>query len=392
MGRPVEGCLSTYPPYIRKRIKELRRDNEGWGAMSILVELKEEYGYFESDIPSVDSIHRYLKQEGFIKVYEPSGILPTKACKEVKEAHELWEMDAQGAVQVEGIGYQSTINMKDSYSKKYCMSFPVVVKNGKTQPRTIYYKWAFRLAFIESGLPSMIQVDKDSVFIENTSKSPYPSRLHLWLLALGVDLCFINVRPPLKQAMVERSHQTIEKQAVKGKSFEDWAALFENMNKRRKRLNENYPSRSLGRKAPLQAYPEAAHSGRIYDPSKENLLMDLNRIYDFLAEGMWYRSVSSVRTISLGGQSYYLKNATPNSQVQITFDKETKHLIFYDVSTVKGSHRDGDKKMVAQRAIKGISKETLMEVRQGNTVTDIMAKYNEIMAATDFPLNPVDDG
>ena len=376
MGRPADGSLSTYPKFVLDKIKELRKDNEGWGAMTIIVELREEYKYFESDIPSVDSVRRYLKQEGFIKPYVPASPLPTKPCKEVKEIHQLWEMDAQGATKVSGIGYQATINMKDSLSKKYCMSFPVVVKNGMTQPRTIHYKWAFRFAFIESGLPSMVQVDKDSVFIENTSKSPYPSRLHLWLLSLGVDLCFIDVRPPQKQAMVERSHQTIERQAVKGKHFDTWSDLFKNMNKRRKRLNEKYPSRSLDRKAPLEAYPKAIHSGRIYSPKKEYILMDLNRIYDFLAEGKWYRIVSSGRTISLGNQSYYLKHAVPKSQVQITFNKETKHLVFHDTN----------EKMIAQRPIKGITKENLMDIQSGGTSKEINSKYQSILAAIDFPL------
>jgi len=376
MGRPKKGSLSTYPKFVVEKINELRGDNEGWGAITILVELKEEYNYFESDIPSANSVHRYLKQEGFIKPYIPPGVLPTKTCKEVKEVHQLWEMDAQGATKVSGIGYQATINMKDSLSKKYCMSFPVAVKNGSTQPRTIHYKWAFRLAFIESGLPGMVQVDKDSVFIENASKSPYPSRLHLWLISLGVDLCFINVRPPQKQAMVERSHQTIERQAVKGKHFDTWSALFKNMNKRRKRLNEKYPSRSLGRKAPLEAYPKAKHSGRIYSPKKEYILMDLNRIYDFLTEGKWYRLVSSSRTISLGNQSYYLKHATPKSQIQITFDKETKHLVFHDIN----------EKMIAQKPVKGISKENLMEVKSGSTTRELNSMYQTIISATDFPL------
>ena len=70
------------------------------------------------------------------------------------------------------------------------MTFPVAVKNKNSQPSTIHYKWTLRLAFIESGLPQSIQVDKDSVFIENSSKSPFPSRMHLWLLGLGHRVMF----------------------------------------------------------------------------------------------------------------------------------------------------------------------------------------------------------
>lgn len=78
--------------------------------------------------------------------------------------------------------------MKDGLSKKHCMAFPVSVKNQSSLPATVHHKWAFRLAFTESGLPQGVQVDKNCVFIENNSRSPFPSRLHLWLTALGVGL------------------------------------------------------------------------------------------------------------------------------------------------------------------------------------------------------------
>jgi len=372
MGRPTKGALSTYPRALLEKIKELRKANEGWGSISILVELKEEYNYSTSELPSADSIQRFLKQEGLIKDYEPRGTFPTSPCKKPEGFHDLWEMDAQGAIKVSNIGYHSIINMKEGLSKKHCIAFPVAVKNYNTQPKTIHYKWAFRLAFIESGLPKAVQVDKDSVFIENRSKSPYPSKLHLWLIGLGIELCFITVRPPQKQGMVERSHQTIEKQAIKGKDFDCWLALFKNIEKRRKRLNEIYPSRSLGRKAPLEAFPEAVHSGRTYHLKKEFQLLDLNRIYNFLAEGKWYRIVSQGKMVSIGAIRYYLKNAIPKSQLQITFDKQTKQFIFRNVN----------EQIVAQLPIKGISKEELI----GDATSGLVSTFKKFNKARDFPL------
>ncbi len=372
MGRPSNGVLTTYPQKLLDKIKHLRQENKGWGPITILLELELEYGYSKSNLPSTESVRRFLKQEGFIKTREPKGILPSSPCKAPKQAHELWEMDAQGAIAVSGIGHQATINMKDSLSKKHCIAFPVVVKNSNSQPATIHYKWAFRLAFVESGLPQVVQVDKDSVFIENSSKSPYPSRLHLWLLALGVDLCFITVPPPKKQAMVERSHQTLEKQAIRGKHFDNWQQLFKNVTKRRKRLNENYPSRSLGKKAPLQVFPEAKHSGRFYTVSKEPKLLDLNRIYLFLSQGKWYRIVSNAKVISLGAKRYYLKNAIPKSQLQITFKEKTKQLIFRNVN----------EQVIAQLPIKGISIEELM----GNCAKNLISMNQKLKKNRDFPM------
>ncbi len=164
LGRPKRGVLSSYPAGLVARIKRLRVNNEGWGAISILIELEEEYGYSKTELPGEASINRYLKQEGFIKEFIPANKLPEKPFKKARRVHQLWEMDAQGATEVGGIGFQAMINIKDSRSKKYCMSFPVVVKTKMTQPSTRHYKWALRLAFSESGMPKGIQVDKDSVF------------------------------------------------------------------------------------------------------------------------------------------------------------------------------------------------------------------------------------
>ncbi len=372
MGRPYKGVLGGYPPELVDQIKSLRKANEGWGAISILVELEEEYSYSKSDLPSQASVNRYLKQEGFIKPYEPKGILPVNPCKKPRAVHELWEVDAQGATKVSGIGYQAMINMKDGQSKKHCMAFPVAVKNQSSQPATVHYKWAFRLAFTESGLPQIIQVDKDSVFIENTSKSPYPGRLHLWLLALDVELCFINVPPPAKQAMVERSHQTIEKQVIQGKHYDDWQQFFKNTTKRRKRLNEKFPNRMLDKKAPLQVYPEAAHSTRPYSVKQEYKLLNLNRIYTFLSKAKWYRKTSSGKMVSLGAQRYYLKNAVPKSQVQITFCKQTRLLIFRDVKEQE----------LAQLPVKGLSKKDLM----GTDSKKLIAMNKKLHKVRDFPL------
>lgn len=372
MGRPCIRCLGTYPQDLRNKIKAYRALNQGWGAISILVELEEEHDYSKSELPSVNSVHRFLRQEGFINPREPSEPLLATDCKKARHVHELWEMDAQGATQVFGIGYQSMINIKDSLSKKYCMAFPVGVKNQSSQPSTVHYKWALRLAFIESGLPQTIQVDKDSVFMENSSKSPFPSRIHLWLVGLGIELCFIDRPPPAKNATVERAHQTLEGQVIKGKHYECWSEFFGNCNKRRNRLNEKYPSRSLNKQAPLQAFPQAVHSGRPYSIPKEHRLFNLNRIYTFLAKGKWHRKVSSNKGVHLGGQRYHVKNASPKTTVNITFCEHTKQLIFRHVNELE----------LARHPLKNFSKENLI----GGQTKNLNSMYKQLFKSKDFPL------
>ena len=49
---------------------------------------------------------------------------------------------------------------------------------------------AFPLASTERGLPDRLATDHDRIFSDETSKSPFPTRFHLWLLVLGIDLQF----------------------------------------------------------------------------------------------------------------------------------------------------------------------------------------------------------
>ena len=329
-GRP-SGALQSYPALLRKRIYDFRDANEGWGAVSILVELEEKFGYPKSDLPTPYSVHRYLRECGFIKSKEPKGNLPNGTLPLVKQVHDLWEMDAQGAVAVDGLAYIAMINIKDAKSKTYIGAFPVQVKGAKSQPKTVHYLWALRLAFEEFGLPKAIQVDKDSVFIDNTSKSAFPSKLRLFLLALGVELCFIELPPPAKQAMVERAHQTLYKQVLEGKTYANWQALFSNTNERRRILNYKYPCRTLGKKAPLQAFPQVAKPQRSYCLEQEPELLKIERVEAFLATCKWFRKVSTVKTLSLG-KIHYLKQAKPNTALSITFCNKNKKLIFRDVN------------------------------------------------------------
>ena len=372
MGRPKKGSLSTFPHQLASSIKEIREAHTGWGAPSILLELEEEYGYAKTDLPSANTVNRYLKQMGLTKVYEVRGKFPYEQTKLVKTVHALWEVDAQGATPVGGIGYHAMINMKDHRSLKYCMAFPVPVKHRRCQPATVHYQWAFRLAFEESGLPQALQLDKDSVFHENTTKSPFPTRLHLWWIGLGLKAYFITLPPPLKQAKVERSHQTMDRQAIQGQYYECWKHFFQQTNKRRKQLNEKLPCSSLANKPPLQAYPDALHSGRHFSVEEEYQLFDLNRIYDLLAKGVWYRKASEAKTISLGGYIYYVKKARPNSQLKITFSKKTKLFIF----------RDDKEHLLAKLSPKGISKKEII----GCSAKELKSMKFKLKTYRDFPL------
>jgi len=352
LGRPTKGALSSFSQKIVNTIRSLRNAHPGWGAITIYTELIEVYNYSVEEVPQVASINRYLKEQGYIKIYESSGDQPkSNNCdKKAKKPHDLWEMDAKGTVKVGGVGYQAIINIKDIKSKVHCMIFPIKVKNAKTQPSTRHYYWTLRLAFLEWGLPKRIQVDKDSVFYDNQSKSPFPKLLHLWLVGLGVELCFIDQPPPYKNATVERSHQTAMNQIIVGQHYQCWKQLFQYCHTRRQMMNEKLPNRSLQKKAALQAFPKAKHSARFYSIEKEEESIDQKAIFKYLAKYIWYRKVSNVKTISLGGIIYYLSKAKPKTQLEIKFCNRAKKLVF----------RNDNEQIIAKIPIKGLSIQQIM--------------------------------
>jgi len=275
-------------------------------------------------MPSRSSIAAYLKQKNYTRKYEKHSELPQPKEKKAKQAHEIWEVDAQGKLVLAELGTVSIINIKDLFSRLYVMSYPSM---GTSHPGTKDYQLAFRRAFIERGLPEKVSFDHDSVFYDNASKSPYPSKLHLWLIALGISVRFIEKKPPAEHSVIERSHQTIEKQALDGQTFTSNQMLEKSLAERREFLNSSYPSRSLCGKAPLEAYPEALSSSRKYRIEWEEDLLDMSRVFEYLSKGRWFRLTSTQGQFSLGANRYNIGYSLAKQTLEITFDIQSHEFL-----------------------------------------------------------------
>ncbi len=176
-------------------------------------------------------------------------------------------------------------------------------------------------------MPEQVSFDHDSVFYDNASASPYPTGLHLWLIALGISVRFIEQKPPVEHSVIERSHQTIEKQALDGQFFTDQLMLEKNLSDRREFLNASYPSRSLKGKAPLEAYPEARHSQREYRIEWEEKILNMGRVFEYLSKGRWFRQTSSQGQFSLGANRYNIGYSFPKQTLEITFDRQSHEFL-----------------------------------------------------------------
>jgi len=324
MGRPLTGALGQFPLEIRDTVRDMREGHPGWGPITIRTEL-EGLPYFTGlKLPSRPRIAAFLNQEGLTRKYERHTELPQPRTVDPQRAHEEWEVDAQGVIKVPGLGPVSVINISDLFSRVKTESFPCL---HTSHPSTQDYQLAMRRAFVNYGLPERISLDHDGVFYDNGNASPFPMVLHLWLIALGVEVRFIHKTPPAEHAVIERGHQTVTQQAIAGQHFTDGAALHDSLSDRLDFLNTRYPSRSLAGWPPLAAHPQARHSGRPYRLEWEEDLLDMQRVYNYMAQGRWFRRSSPLRQISLGSYRYGVGKAFANQTLEITFDSQTAEWI-----------------------------------------------------------------
>jgi transposase-like protein len=317
LGRPVKGALSQSPAKVKAAVRAMRASHPGWGPDTIRTELEADEALAKLKWPSRARMAAFLKAQNLTRKYERHSDLPQPQAAEPQRAHEEWEVDAQGVMAVAGLGSVSIITMADLFSRLKIDSWPCL---KRSQPNTQDDQWVRRRAFVPDGLPERISFDHDSVFYDHVSASPFPTSLHLWLIALGVAVRFIEQAPPAAHSVIERSHQTVTHQAIVGQHFADEAAWPQSRSDRLDFLNRRFPSRALAGQPPLVAWPEARHSGRPYRLEWEPEMLDLAPVHAYLAQGRWFRQTRSQGQFSLGAQRYNLGTAAARKTVQLTFD------------------------------------------------------------------------
>jgi transposase InsO family protein len=362
MGRPATGPLSTFPTGMRDAILHLRRTHPGWGPNTLLAELRVDPGFADCLLPSRSRIAALLKAEKLTRNYQKHSELPTPTIQPQGAPHDEWELDAQGRLHVAGVGNVSLITMIDTVSRLKIESYPCL---DTTNPPFSAYQLMLRRAFLTTGLPRRITLDHGTVFYDNTSASPFPTRLHLWLLALGIDVCFTRKRCPTDHAEIERTHQTMTLQALLGQCWPDQTALWAGLDARRAMLNQHIPSSVFQGMAPLQAYPEAAHSGRSYHPEWEAEMLDLDRVFAYLARCRWFRRVRANGRLDLGGYDYYLGVTWRNQMLELHFD--ANQVCFLGQPTG--------------------SETTLTFAPQGLTKAELMGELGHLLALPVYPTN-----
>lgn len=199
---------------MREAIKGWRKLHTGWGAGTLQVELARDKRFADLQIPSRARISAFLKRENLVRPYARHTKLSMPPAKIVTKCHEEWELDAQGACLVPGIGLVSLLNFGDLYS--HVRATWACINRRKAAGSD--YQLALHRGFFCFGMPQKISLDHDNAFFDNTTPSPFPSQSNLWLIALGIGVRFLEHRPPREHSFIERSHQIVYRQAIEDSS------------------------------------------------------------------------------------------------------------------------------------------------------------------------------
>jgi hypothetical protein len=191
-----------------------------------------------------------------------------------------------------------------------------------------------RQAFAAWGLPDAVQTDRASLF-QADEPTPFPTRLTLWWVGLGIAHYLIPRHTPACNGSVERSHRTTGERTLSGRTFSDAAALQAQLDADWAELNAACPSRArgCGGQPPLAAFPDLLRPRRPYWPEQELAQFDLARVDAYLAGFTWLRVVSSHGVLSLGGQRYGLGRPWAGRAVSIHFDSGARTFIFSALPT-----------------------------------------------------------
>ncbi len=79
-------------------------------------------------------------------------------------------------------------------------------------------------------------------------------------------------------------------------------------------------------------------------------MLDLQRVYDYLAQGRWLRRVSAIGTFSLGDQRYHVSTRLAKQTLEITFHAQTRTFLCVPEKPAEP----------LQLAARGLTRQTLM--------------------------------
>ena len=310
-GRGQSGILSQIDERVAAMALSLKQTHPGWGANRVLVELRGDPTLSQLRLPGRSRLAAFFKERcpECVAKHKPRP-KPAKRLPDATAVHEVWQLDNQ-----EGIGLRSgqiatLCNIRDPFGAAMIASraFAVETKHHWRKLLWTEVRGVLRTAFTEwQTLPDEIRTDNE-LGLAGDPNDPFPGKLTLWLVGLGIAHRFIRPGCPTDQPHIERNHRTLDGFALCDEATTDLQRLQLALDRERQVYNHHFPSLAsdCAGRPPLIAHPELLQPRRYYQPDLELALFDLARVYHYLASFTFQRRVSASAQVSLGRQMYSL--------------------------------------------------------------------------------------
>jgi transposase-like protein len=325
--------LSKFPGAVRFALLRIKKRHPKWGAPVARLQAAKDLNMTVEELPGVSAIEKYWAQYKW-RLYKRHRTRhpeqKPKAKPKPEEPHERWQADAKVKMNVSGLGQVDVFNIRDEASPVKIGSY--VCPSGEWNDRWV--QDALRQAFACWGLCDRFQTDKDTRLV-SVKRNPFPTRFVLWLAGLGIEHEIAKSAPA--NGCVERFHRTWFDRVIKGSSYDDLSELQTSSDQALDWINEDLPSRGRNcqGRPPLQAYPKARSPRRSFTPDKELQAFSMQRVYDFLANQHWWRTISKVGQTSIGGHIYSVGLKYARQDVKFTFDAQTAEFVVKDAQDVE---------------------------------------------------------
>ena len=267
-------------PTMEAAILALREKHPALGARKIK-RILENQG---QSPPGHSTVHAVLKRNGCVSEEASQAATPYRRF-ERKAPNELWQSDFKGYFLMKNGKQCRPLNILDDHSR-YCL------KLDAKEDEQLSGTWAtFESAFRTYGLPEAILCDNGNPWGINYKQGGYTQ---FERMLLDQDIWPKHGRPhhPQTQGKDERFNQTLKRECLRDKTFDDCADVQTHLGPYQRFYNEERPHHALGLEVPASRYRA---SERAY----------LETIPDFIyPEGLAVRKVCNGKIKYLGKQFF----------------------------------------------------------------------------------------
>lgn len=325
-GPPSTGALSRFDPLVRYVALRLKAENPGWGPDLLLLHMGRRESLKGKRLPGRTALYNYLRPF-YLRLRadrRPRVRRPKPEEQKVQGVHDSWQMDYKGKVEIKDSDCIKPFIIVDEFT-----SAPLVGiihpgdRRGQPGVTSRDVQTDLREAFAEWGLPKQIRMDRDPTWV-GSSRLEWPGVVLLWLVGMNVTPVINRPGRPTDNPNVERGNRTWNEHvglSVREKTMSDVQALTDQAWQDRR---EHLPSRNpqCDGQPPLVAHPELAIPQRPYVPEHEEELFDMQRVYNYLSQWEWERTVSTDGYISLADINRRVSKNHAGQVVKVHFDKD----------------------------------------------------------------------